>query len=75
MVKTGEVKIYHDVFSERRKKLAEYCDAIDKIVPELHRELREKNTITISKKDLAKKMGPVFEKKYDILGSKILSIR
>ena len=60
------MKKYREQLSERKKKLIEYCNAIEKIAPGLQKELREKNTITMSKKDLAKKMGPAFEKKYDI---------
>ena len=36
----------------------EFCNAIGKIVPELQKEIKEKNMITTTIEDLAKQMGP-----------------
>lgn len=44
-------------FNKRRLK---YCKAIEKIVPELKKELKEKETITMARKDFAKKVGPTY---------------
>lgn len=39
------------------KPYESFCNAIEKIVPELQREIKEKDTITMSAKDLAEKIG------------------
>ncbi len=46
-----------------KKNKEEFCRTIGRFVPELHKEIKEKNIITIPIKDLAKKMGPKYESK------------
>ena len=62
----NEMKRHRVLVSESEKRRLQYCNAIEKIAPQLQKDIKEKNTITMSKKDLAKKMGPEFETKYDI---------
>lgn len=53
----NDQKRNRELLSKREKQRLEYCNAIDKIATSLQREIKEKNTITMSTKDLAKKMG------------------
>lgn len=48
--------------SELERKRICICGAVDNIAPELQREIKEKKSISIPSKDLAKKMGAEFEK-------------
>ncbi len=48
---------------EVKKQRAEFCQAIEKVVSKLEKEIDKKNTILMSAKDLAKEMGPKFEAK------------
>ena len=57
-----------------KKQFAEFCNAIEKVVPKLKKEIEEKNTISIPARDLAKEMGPKFQAKHPIsfyMGTKI----
>lgn len=45
---------------EFNKKRLKYCKEVDKIVPELKRDLKGKETITMSRKDFVKKVGPTY---------------
>lgn len=47
-----------------KKQYAEFCLAIEKVVPRLKKEIEEKNTISIPARDLAKEMGPKFQVKH-----------
>lgn len=49
-----------------KKKYAEFCLAIEKVVPRLKKEIEEKNTISIPARDIAKEMGPKFQAKHPI---------
>lgn len=51
------VEINETEFNKMRHK---YCKTIEKIVPELKRELKGKETITMVRKDFAKKVGPTY---------------
>lgn len=42
----------------------EFCNDLKKIVPKLKKEIEEKNTISMSPKDLIGKMGPIYRLKY-----------
>ena len=52
------IEKFREISKQQRE---EFCNTIGKIVPELQKEIKEKNTITIPIKDLAKKMGPKYE--------------
>ena len=49
---------------QRKKQFVEFCNAIEKVVPRLKKEIEEKKTISIPAKDLAKEMGPKFLAKH-----------
>jgi hypothetical protein len=51
---------------QRRKQYAEFCNAIEKFVPRLKKEIDDKKTISIQARDLAKEMGPKFQEKHPI---------
>ena len=51
---------------QMKKQFAEFCNAIEKVVPRLKKEIEEKKTISIPAKDIAKEMGPKFQAKHPI---------
>jgi hypothetical protein len=51
---------------QRRKQYAEICDAIEKVVPRLKKEIDEKKMIYVNARDLAKEMGPKFQDKHPV---------
>ncbi len=50
------------VYESARKRLSETCSAIDKILPKIKEEIKEKNTVDMCEKWLAKQMGSTIEK-------------
>ena len=61
---------------QMKRQFAEFCNAIEKFVPRLKKEINEKKTISISARDLAKEMGPKFQDKHPIsfyIGTKVCS--
>jgi hypothetical protein len=51
---------------QMKKQFAEFCDAIEKFVPRLKKEIEEKKMIYIPARDLAKDMGPEFLDKHPV---------
>lgn len=69
LVKEREIKFGPEI-DKFEKKHREYCNAIDKIAPNLQNEINEKNTILMTMEDLAKKMGRKFKTKSIYFGAK-----
>lgn len=49
------------------KRRLEFCNIIGKIVPELKKEIKDKNTISMTTEELVKKLGLPFESRHDEL--------
>lgn len=47
----------HERYARLEERRIEFCNTVDKIVPELKKEIKEKNTISMTMEELSEKIG------------------